>query len=238
MEQIELVKNKIRQRIETQEAMNDRYEGEVNLVTLKEIGEKLFKELEDGYGIPVPATFDLCKDDKGSDIINIETVEIEGRNLEETKITPEVAEQIEDLYTRVAKYLSDKFKNGGFFLTDINSSSQYVYGKKGEEQDSHIYLVDTDLYLGYGKVELYHTVKWLIRHMPEKECGKEFEKARKYIKDIIYSPIPDGVNDEGRKLIEDEIKEGKLCFEGRGREWKGKDVGIMIHEVLDALNKI
>jgi hypothetical protein len=238
MENFEIENNKVK-RVETQVDLNTRYAGEVNLNILKNVGEKLFRELKNDYGILSTVEFRLVKDEKGLDVINILNDWVDGKNLKEVEKTPEVIEQIENLYSIIAKYLFDKLLVGGFFLADINSATQYVYGRKEENDIQQIYLVDTDLYIGYGKTSLYHTVKWFVRHMIEDECGKKFDKARKYIEKFIYGSLPENVNEDERVMIEKNILEAKAFFEGRGKTWKDSDdIGFNTDGVLDALNKI
>ena len=138
------------------------------------VAENMFGELKK-YGIITPATFSVS----GSRFVS--SVEwIYGDNLWESKATYEFVRQSKRLYLGIAQYLVTKWLHGGWFLADINSGAQYVYGTKDGDRAPRIYLVDTDLFLGSNRAGLCIVLEWFVRHMRgmEIQCNVDFDRAR------------------------------------------------------------
>lgn len=128
-------------RTESPEELNQRYKGKIEIPDLLKIAEHLFEEIEEKYGILVPASFFVGRDNSANSIVD----KIEGKNLAQANVSNEIVPQVQKLYASVAKYFLDKLMYGGFYLTDINNPNQYVYGRKRGESEDKIYLIDTDL---------------------------------------------------------------------------------------------
>ncbi|MDE2188650.1 MAG: hypothetical protein KGJ35_02905 [Patescibacteria group bacterium] len=196
-------------RMESFEDLEDRYKGQVDPIVVAELGQKLYGELSDTYGINAPVEFVIGKDQENKDVVYAIVDKIEGKDLDKIDATSELTEKVEKLYESIAQYYLDKFsldEEVGLYLADINSVSQYVYGKKKSDKEPNIYLVDTDLYIRDGKVALCNVVLWLYRHMVsvEKKFGKKFDHAREIIQKILDTPLSDKL-DEPRRLAAEKI---------------------------------
>lgn len=147
------------------EELESRYRGklkrEYRAIELAELGKKLFEELRE-YGIDSPVRFFIGKDDNQQVLFSVV-----GR-IERVVSTQEekMNQEFHRLYESLSQYYLDKLRDGEAYLTDINNSEQYVYGKKssGEEEETKMYLVDTDIYLDDRKEALLTVVYWLVRH--------------------------------------------------------------------------
>lgn len=197
-------------RIESFDLLNSRYKNKIEPIELTGIANKLYKELETEYGIPVSVDFLVGKDKEGNKVVYSITDKIEGKNLGDIdiEISGEFITQVQKLYESIAKYFFDKLRQGGFYLSDINGSSQYVCGKKHGEQENKIHLIDTDIYINDSKVAIYTIVEWLTRHMNELE-GKfniRFERAREYTDKFINNPLPEEISElDKEKIINNNI---------------------------------
>ncbi len=132
---------------------------------------KLFGELKD-FHIPSPAAMVVAKYENDREGLYIVTDRIEGRDLndaidsaadlsetEQESLSGELAE----LYGSLVDYLESKLDAGGYFLSDIFSNRQYVYGRRRGEKEPHIYLVDTDPFLSKAdKAGNMHHGVWLL----------------------------------------------------------------------------
>ena len=197
--------------------MEERYKGQVDPVVIGELGQKLYSELKDRYGINAPVDFIIGKGDEDKDVIYAIVDKIDGTDLDKIEVTPELTEEVEKLYASIAQYYLDKLpEEGGLYLADINSASQYVYGKKKGDEVPHIYLVDTDFYIRDGKVALCNVVLWLYRHMVsvERKYGKEFTRAREIIQQILDTPLPQNITTEQKSAAEEIISKTKGYLRG------------------------
>jgi len=204
-------------RMESFDDLEGRYKGQVDPIVIGELGQKLYGELKDRYEIDAPVEFVAGKDSEDKDVIYGIVDRVIGTDLDKIEVTPELTEEVEKLYERIAQYYLDKFpQEEGLYLADINNASQYVYGKKKGDESPHIYLVDTDLYIRDGKVALCNVVLWLYRHMSsvEKKYGKKFTRAREIIEQILDTPLPKNITEEQRLAAEAIITKTKGYLDG------------------------
>ena len=190
-------------RAESFEEIEKRFSGKLNIFELAEITKKLFSELEEKYGISVPATFYIGADKRGNKVIYSVVDKISGKHLGEMENSKEAKKQVSDLYSSVAEYFLDKSKEKGTYLWDTSAPSQYIYGTKPNEQKEKIYLVDTDARISNSPVDMYLAVEWLTRHMSglEEKFGSKFEEARKYVNQFAAEPLPEKISDSERKKV-------------------------------------
>lgn len=190
-------------RVEDGKELIKKHKGKFELIELVEEAKKLYTELEEKYGIIVPAEFFIGKDKTGNDVIYSVVDKIEGKRFEDIEKTDEDIKKVEALYTSVAKYLLDKFKEGGLYLWDICGESQYIYGKKVGEDEDKIYLIDTDIWLNNSKNSMYLVVYWLTRHISgeEKHFNTQFSEARDCIQEFVNQPLPDNIKENDMENI-------------------------------------
>ncbi len=140
-----------------------------------QIGRKLFEELEQRYAIPVPAKFIVRKDEKGADTLYTLTALIKGYNLPKTlerlPIDQDLINEGQALFASLARYMLDKTLSDDYFLTDIGTMKQYVYGRKGDEEKKHMYLVDTDIYFSKDLESLSESIRVLMNDIEEFESA-------------------------------------------------------------------
>lgn len=196
-------------RVESFEQLKDRYEDKINPIELANIANKLFKELEIDYEISAPVDFLVGKDEKSNNVVYSVVDKIDGKNLTDRNIevSSEVIKQVQKLYESIAKYFFDKLQQDGFYLTDIENGSQYVFGKKKGEQKEKIHLIDTDIYLDNNKITIYTIVAWLTIHISSLEgrFNTKFEKARWYVDKFINQPLPKGIREPVKEKINNNI---------------------------------
>ena len=120
----------------------------------------------------------------------------------------------------------NKLGKDGPFLADINGASQYVYGKRKGDEKEDIYLVDTDLYIRDSKVAFYNIVLWLAIHVisVERKYGKKFEGARGIIERIVSEPLPGGLTDEGKPIVERIIAKTRKYLAGQKVDFDEEEV--------------
>jgi hypothetical protein len=161
---------------------------------------KLFQELGEGYGIVAPVDFYI-----GDGVAYSVCERIDEAGLGDDEVVEGMKEKASVLYASVARYFFDKLKSGNMYLWDINSSSQYVFGKprRSKEKDNHFYLIDTDIWLARGRLGLCQSIYWLTRHMSamEQEFKTEFAEARHSIRVFVES-LPEDLSREEIKNIE------------------------------------
>lgn len=202
------------------ESLGQKYQGRYSPIELAGFGMKLYKELERNYGISVPVEYVAGKDENDNKIIYGVTDRITGKDLSKIEATAESAEQVEKLYISISEYYLDKsskLARGEMYLSDINNTSQYIYGSIANNEKPRIFFVDTDLYLRDDKISFYYVVAWLVRHMraEENKFNKQFCIARTNIEKILSSPLPDELQDAEEKEINKAIAEAKNFLEGK-----------------------
>ncbi len=204
-------------RMESFKDLEKRYKGAIDPIAVAELGQKLYAEFERDYGVVVPVEFVIGKHGRNKDVIYGITDKIEGADLNKIEPTPEITEQVEKLYAKIARYyLSKLSKKDEPYLADLNNTTQYVYGKRKGDEIPKIYLVDTDLYIRSEKFALYNVVVWLFRHMSsaEKKYGTEFTEARDVIQQILDAPLPDYISEKEESVIRGIIEKMRGYLEG------------------------
>ena len=203
-------------RVERADELLSKHNNAFEFPELVQEAGRLYRELEEKYGINVPInTYKIEKDKSGHDIVYCIVDRIEGKHLEEVDLSNEFNEQVETLYTSVARYFVDKQKEGGLYLWDINGQSQYIYGKKSGEQNDKIYLIDTDIWMSRSRTGMYLVLEWLTRHMSgmEARINKRFEKAREYIKQLIIQPLEE-LSESDRDMIDQNVDRISRLLDG------------------------
>lgn len=200
-------------RVEHFDELRIKHDCKLKIPELVEAAKKLFKELDEKYGIHCSVDFAIGKDKEGNDVVFSTTDRIEGDPIGEVHMSEEFLNKLKKSYAGIAKYFLDKFKEGGLYIWDINGESQYVYGKKLGDTENNIYLVDTDVWFSKNKNDMYLSVYWLLRHMSffEYRAGIQFSEARNYIIEFIKQPLPEHLDksvqenlNEIRKLLNNE----------------------------------
>jgi hypothetical protein len=161
----------------------------------------LYQELGENYGISAPVDFYI-----GDGVAYSVCERIDEARSEDKEAVDDQKEKASILYASVAKYFLDKLKSGDMYLWDINSSSQYVFGKpRGAEGEkvNHFYLIDTDIWLAHGRSGLCLSIYWLTRHMSavEQKFKTEFAETRHLIREFVES-LPGDLSGEEAKNIE------------------------------------
>ena len=187
-------------------------------IKLVALGKKLYQELEEKYNINAPVEYVVGKNKAGERVVYGITDRITS-TVRDNEITPQLAEQAENLYVSLSKYYldkSNKLPDGEMFLTDIRGFSQYVYGTRMNDEQSKLYLVDTDLYMHNDKTSFYYVVAWLIRHMSsvEEKTGKRFDVARDNIEKILENPHLEGLAENEKETIHKTISEAHNFLRG------------------------
>ncbi len=196
------------------------YHNQIDPVSLAGLGKKLYKELETTYDIPVPVEYIAGRDAQRKDVIYGITEKITGENLVRINVTPEIASQVEKLYTSLSQYYINKFSklpDGEIYLADISGASQYVYGTKTDDDQSRMYLVDTDLFMRNGKAAFYYVITEFIRDMisVERKFDKQFDDARKNIEQILLNSSLEGLSSEETEKIKKAVIKARDFLDGR-----------------------
>lgn len=191
-------------RVETFLKLAERYGGEVDPIEAAAMGQSLYRELDQEYGIPTPVDFLVGKDPQNREVVYSIVDKIEGLNLDQAESTQEIAEKVEELYGKIAQYYLDKLSKDEPYLVDIAASTQYVYGHTQTVEEDRIYLVDTDLFIKDGSYAMYDVVCWFLRHMipVERKFDLSFTRARMLIRQFVDAPIPPSCPEEGRARVE------------------------------------
>ncbi len=170
-----------------QTSYKDKIYGEFEAMDLVETGKRLFDELKQEYSIETPVKFFVGNNADGQQVFYTRVDKISGQDLARKENLQNINKIIQELYVNLSKYYLDKLKNGGFFLTDINGSSQYVYGGKGDQKENRIYLVDADIYLDNRPESLLTTTYWLSRHLSdvESKLNADVLSARNNIREFV-----------------------------------------------------
>lgn len=116
--------------------------------------KKLYDELKK-YGIEVPVNFVVAeKNDKarqyyksigvtsGTKGLYAIVDNIEWADVGDPEIKQKFEKETIDLYRKIISYYEDKMKAKEYYLLDIGSWEQYVYGRKAGDEEDYIYLVD------------------------------------------------------------------------------------------------
>lgn len=127
-----------------------------------------FDNLKDNYGVPVNVHVVLAENEDGQASAYLLTDKIEGQDLypansKEMNWLDDLSkadkqrfiDELDQLLSSLALYALDNIKKDGF-LWDISKISQYVWGKKvnengAVENESHLYLIDIDPDISEGE---------------------------------------------------------------------------------------
>lgn len=137
----------------------------------------LLHQLRDKYRVKMSVDFVLGRK-SGSDMTFIYSVadEISGTNIDrETVNKNDVDNFLRDaaeLYCSLVDYLAGSFTNKTDYLWDVFRNDQYIYGSKKDEDQKHLFLIDTD--------PLYTTSAFNRRFLLDEMC-----RSAKAIRDSI-----------------------------------------------------
>lgn len=157
--------------------------------------KKMFDELRESYNIKVPnIEFVIGNNEEGNPSVYIITEKIKGTKIEnfcDISDKEGFIKELDELHYNLARYIHNKYKNEEYYLNDIFSIRQYMFGKKEGDKKDHIYLIDTDPYAGnkfFGFLCDARDLSEKIVEM-EKNIGNntKFEKVRDEFKEFINS---------------------------------------------------
>lgn len=128
----------------------DNVNPETSTKALHEVSQ-LLTELDEKYGIKNPGYYPVVAGENiESSKAYVVVPRVDGVSLAEAASTgkPEVLQQIDELYSSLAKYLVDKADNDESYMTDVLSDDQYMFGHVDGETQNRIYLVDVGVLIG------------------------------------------------------------------------------------------
>ena len=170
----------------------------------------LFEHMGATYGINV-VSVELLGGETAEGTPAIYTIvdKIEGKNITDTEHQPETAkDELDALYVSLASYYDDARKQGGKYWGDCNNT-QFVYGRKADEDAEHFHLVDIGPeFYAPGQNE-YFPVSWPILQITRGlvEAEKKFTPhahlggAREALLRTIEE-MSDDVSVDARPLVE------------------------------------
>jgi hypothetical protein len=177
------------------------------------VAKKLFDELKTDYDIDVVPFSVVIGGRKDSPETWVTAKKIEGKRLRELieqNPSEELVDMASNLYTKLAHYLSDKRKNGGYFLSDIYHDRQFMYGSLSDNEEKKLYMTDLDFYLGPALVDTDLEIQTgFIRAANDLTftlnkfttlTGKQLDEARTELTNLLNSFNP--LSDENKETIE------------------------------------
>ena len=147
------------------------------------------------FGFNVPAHWVIARNEEGKMGAYGITDMIQGRKLNQiswenlsSDEKGHVREELDKWYASSFKYLFDIHKQGGYYLYDLfdDRQFQWMYGKKKEDNENHIYLVDIDLehqrLIAQGGKPIIYAISQVFKEFTkdEKKIGP-LERARAII---------------------------------------------------------
>lgn len=155
---------------------------------------RILQSLPGKYGIAVP-DFEIVIGPRAGQEVTYYTLvdKVYGYEMEYHDIKPKdikhVRKLVDVLYSSIALYFWDVYREGGWYLDDvIRDNSQFVYGKRKGEKEKRIYLVDIEPrleYLDVSKPESHERLfinafNWLYELMKTMEyrVGSKLELTR------------------------------------------------------------
>lgn len=169
------------------------------------IAKKLLAEIQNDYGIEVP-TFDFVvarNPEEGRPEIYTVYDKIEGICIGDDlhEIAGRVPQsEIEKVCISLINYFSDKYKKGGYFLSDIVLVDQFVYGHKYGEKINKMYLIDVEPLFDYYNadtrkfnLDLYHQLinfPDFIRSCELLSSDMKLQKVRERFREFYGSISP------------------------------------------------
>jgi len=155
--------------------------------------KKLFNELREKYNIESPKMEAVVGELDYYVTLFIVVDKIEGRGLLTDKFSvgerPAASKAIDGFYAGLIEYYTDKYKNGGNYLSDLRGMN-FMYGHKAGEKRDRPYVVDVDPYYAAYDEEnrgldtnyhLFHSVisaSAEIGHLEYNLGGAVLEKSR------------------------------------------------------------
>ena len=163
--------------------------------------QELFARMRATYGISIVSA-ELLGGENADGRPAIYTVvdKIEGKNVTDTEHLPDTAKDALDaLYVSLARYYDDARKQGGAYWGDCNNT-QFVYGRKKDEEDAHFYLVDIGPEFYTPGQSEHFPISWPILQMCRGlvEAEKKFtpvahlQTARETLLSTIEEMLKDG----------------------------------------------
>jgi len=166
-------------------------------IEIQNEAKKHFEELENKYGIPVaPFEYKIClEEDSNENILYCISDKIHGDNLitkfKEKDLSNHIG-NVDGLLTSLISYFKDKYKEGSYYLGDVANIGNYIYGRKKDEKEDKLYLIDTEPILVGLKTpqekEFFNkrVLETLLSQIEfiEKETGKELVAVRKKYNDL------------------------------------------------------
>jgi hypothetical protein len=158
--------------------------------------KELYTEINDKYKIPVSFKLVVGKNKDGEEGTYIITEVINGENLKKAEFNEEEREysikETNIFLENLLKYHQDKFQSRGYFLDDICTPFQFVYGVRKNETDKKIHLVDVD-FLFYVNLNKKHFDEFLVSlfdftnlmMLMEEKLNVKFEEIRKNLLDFL-----------------------------------------------------
>ncbi len=160
--------------------------------------KKHFEELEDEYGISVtPFEYRIgLEEDSNENILYCISDKIHGDNLitklKEKDFSNRIGD-VERLLISLINYFKDKYKEGNYYLGDVANIGNYIYGRRRDEKEDKLYLIDTEPVLVGLKTPqekeffnkrvleiLFSQIEYI-----EKETGKELVAVHKEYTDLV-----------------------------------------------------
>jgi len=167
-------------------------------IEIQDEAKKHFEELEDKYGISVaPFEYKMGLDEDGNEnVLYCISDRIHGDNLiaklKEKDFSNRIGD-VEKLLISLTSYFKDKYKEGNCYLGDIANIGNYIYGRRKDEVEDKLYLIDTEPVLvdlktpqekEFFNKRVLEVLLSQIRYI-EKETGKELVGVRKEYADLV-----------------------------------------------------
>lgn len=167
-------------------------------IEIQDEAKKHFEELENKYGISVaPFEYKIGLDEDGKEnILYCMSDKIHGDNFITKLKDKDFSNRIGDtekLMTSLISYFKDKYKEGNYYLGDVANIGNYIYGRRKDEKEDKLYLIDTEPILVGLKTPqekeffnkrvleiLFSQIEYI-----EKETGQELVAVRKKYADLV-----------------------------------------------------
>ena len=167
-------------------------------IEIQDEAKKHFEELEDKYGISVaPFEYKIGFDEESNEnVLYCISDKIHGDNLitklKEKYFNNRIGD-VEKLLISLTSYFKDKYKEGNYYLGDVANIGNYIYGKRKDEKEDKLYLIDTEPVLVGLKTpqekEFFNkrVLEVLLSQIEyiERETGKELVGVRKEYTDLV-----------------------------------------------------
>ncbi len=172
------------------------------------LAKNMFDEVKNKYRIDIPAEYVLGKNDNGNNVVFALTDKIEGNSPRKIEVAEknkkELFSKFNQLFLSLVKYLRDKYLSEEKMMWDIAGEQQYVLGKKHNETEEKIYMIDTDLnYVENSGDFIYTSLRELTDFVSilEKKLSTKFPEVREQIKELSEE-----ISSEDKRLQDFTIK--------------------------------